>query len=161
MALGAAGAPVSRPSEGAGATQPPAAAARQQANGFRACAGRLRMCGVKIDHFDFGSIRVNGVTYRHDVVVDHGTVRERKKGPSKHLREEHGHTPLSAEERIPWECERLVIGTGAYGALPVTDEVVAEARRRRVELVVLPTAEAIPVLCADAGHANAILHVTC
>lgn len=123
--------------------------------------GWPRMGGVEIDQFAFGSIRVDGVTYHHDVVLDHGTVRERKKGPSKRLREEYGHTPLSVMERIPWECKRLVIGTGAYGALPVMDEVVAEAKRRRVRLVVVPTAEAIPVLCAGTEHANAILHVTC
>ena len=116
---------------------------------------------MKIDHLTFGSIRVNGVTYSHDVVIDQGKVRERKKGPSKRLREEYGHTPLSDGERIPWECERLVIGTGAYGALPVTDEVVEEAKRRRVELLVLPTAEAIIALCATAEQTNAILHVTC
>jgi len=31
-----------------------------------------------------------------------------------------------------------VIGTGAYGALPVMQQVRDEARRRKVDLVVLP-----------------------
>jgi hypothetical protein len=122
--------------------------------------GGVRMTNMRIDHFTFGSIRVDGITYRHDVVIDRGDVRERKKGPSKRFRDICGHTPLSIEERIPWDCRRLVIGTGADGALPVMDEVRRKAARRKVELVVTPTAEAIRALDA-AGHTNAVLHVTC
>jgi hypothetical protein len=57
-----------------------------------------------------------------------------------------GHTPLSIEEEISWKCHRLVIGTGAYGRLPVMKEVKHEAKRRRVELVIVPTSEAIRLL---------------
>ena len=57
--------------------------------------------------------------------------------------------------------ERLVIGTGATGSLPVMDEVKQEAARRRVELVMVPTEEAIRLLAAGPKDTNAILHVTC
>ena len=70
------------------------------------------------------------------------------------------HTPLSIEEEIPWKCRRLVIGTGT-GALPVMDEVKREARRRHVQLLVLPTPEAIEELRANPDGTNAILHLTC
>ncbi|MNR37023.1 hypothetical protein D3C85_1550060 [compost metagenome] len=100
------------------------------------------------------------MTYEHDVVIDHGMVRKRKKKPSKPFREDFGHTPLSIKEDIPWNCSRLVIGTGT-GALPVMDEVKQEARHRHVELVILPTAEAIAKLEEQPGNANAILHLTC
>ena len=71
------------------------------------------------------------------------------------------HTPLSVEENIPWKCRYLVIGTGAYGRLPVMEEVKREARRHRVKLVVLPTADALEKLAKGPEDANAILHVTC
>jgi len=116
--------------------------------------------GMRFNAFSFGSIRIDGVTYQHDVVIDHGQVRKRKKKPSKAFRETFGHTPLSVEEDIPWKCRRLVIGTGT-GALPVMEEVKHEARRRRVELVILSTAEAIAKLKEHPDQANAILHVTC
>ena len=74
---------------------------------------------MHIDKFSFGLIRIDGVTYERDVVVDRGNIRLRKKKPSKRFRAEYGHTPLSIEENIPWKCRRLVIGTGAEGALPV------------------------------------------
>ena len=60
----------------------------------------------RFEAFSFGSIRIDGVTYEHDVVIDRGQVRKRKKKPSKKFREGFGHTPLSVEERIPWKCRR-------------------------------------------------------
>ena len=116
---------------------------------------------MKIDSFLFGSVRVDGHTYHHDVVIDRGRVRERRKGASKRHRESYGHTPLSADEKIPWGCRRLVIGTGAAGALPVMEAVRAEAHRRHVELVTVPTEQAIDLLADGAKDTNAILHVTC
>ena len=109
----------------------------------------------------FGSIAIHGVTYEHDVVIDRGKIRKRKKKPSKKFRREFGHTPVSVEEEIPWKCGRLVIGTGNYGSLPVMDKVKLEARRRKIELVILPTDEAIETLAKKSQDTNAILHVTC
>jgi len=123
--------------------------------GRRADAGACRF-----EAFSFGSIRVDGVTYYHDVLIDRGQVRKRKKKPSKKFREIFGHTPVSMDEAIPWKCHRLVIGTGT-GALPVMDDVKKEAKRRHVELVMLPTAEAIEKLRKDQQDTNALLHVTC
>jgi hypothetical protein len=94
------------------------------------------------------------------VVIDHGEVRKRKKKPSKKFRDAFGHTPLSVEEKIPWKCHRLVIGTGT-GALPVMTEVKREAKRRKIKLLILPTAEAIAALKENLDDTNAILHVTC
>ncbi|MDH4608861.1 MTH938/NDUFAF3 family protein [Pseudomonas sp. BN102] len=115
---------------------------------------------MRFDAFSFGSISIDGVTYPHDVVIDHGEVRKRRKKPSKRFRDAYGHTPLSIEEEIPWDCRRLVIGTGA-GALPVMSEVRREAERRGIELIVRPTAEAIEMLQEGQKHTNAILHLTC
>jgi len=114
-------------------------------------------------HFEglsFGLIRIDGVSYEHDVVIDRGEVRKRKKKASKQFRDLFGHTPLSVEEEIPWKCRRLVIGTGR-GALPVMQEVRLEARRRKVELLVLPTEQAIDLLKKEPAETNAVLHVTC
>ena len=116
---------------------------------------------MRINDFSFGSVRVDGVTYDHDLIIDRGKLRKRKKAVSKKFREAYGHTPLSIGEDIPWHCQRLVIGTGAYGRLPVLKEVETEARRRKVDLVILPTADAIEVLADSAADSNAILHLTC
>ena len=115
---------------------------------------------MRFEKFSFGSIRIDGTTYEHDVIIDRGQVSKRKKKLSKKFRDTFGHTPLSVEEAIPWKCQRLVIGTGT-GALPVMEEVKQEAKRRKIKLFVLPTLEAIEVLKQNPGETNAILHVTC
>ena len=117
--------------------------------------------GMRFDHFSFASIRIDGMTYEHDVVIDRGEVHTRKKKPSKKFRDSFGHTPLSMEEEIPWKCQRLVVGTGAYGGLPVMKEVKTEAKRRKIEWLILPTTQAIETLKQKSDETNAILHVTC
>jgi len=110
----------------------------------------------------FGVIEIDGERFEHDVVVERGRVTKRHKKASQPLRDRYGHTPLSLHEPIPWDCRRLIVGTGADGALPIDPAVLAEARRRGVELVALPTEEACALLAdADLGSTNAILHVTC
>ena len=88
-------------------------------------------------------------------------IRRREKKPSKKFREQFGHTPLSIEEEIPWQCSQLIIGSGAYGRLPVMQKVEREAGGRKIKLLVLPTIDAVEVLQRDPKDTNAILHVTC
>jgi hypothetical protein len=115
---------------------------------------------MRFEAFSWGSIRIDGTTYDHDVLIDRGKVRKRKKKRSKKFRDEFGHTPLSIEEPVPWKCRSLVVSTGT-GALPVMDELKQEAKRRKVALRILPTAQAIELLKKSLRHTNAILHVTC
>jgi hypothetical protein len=116
---------------------------------------------VQFTGYSFGSVRVDGVTYEHDLIIDRGNIRKRKKTASRKFRDAYGHTPLSAAEDIPWRCRQLVIGTGAGGALPVMKQVRDEAGRRKVDLVVLPTAQAIGLLNQTIKDTNAVLHLTC
>ena len=116
---------------------------------------------MQFENFTFGSIRIDRVTYEHDVVIDHGNIRKRKKKPSKQFRDDFGHTPLSLKEAIPWNCRRLVVGTGAYGRLPVMEDVKREARRRKIDLVIRSTPQAIETLGKNQKDTNAILHITC
>jgi hypothetical protein len=80
-------------------------------------------------------IRIDGHTYENDVVIDRGEVRKRKKKPSKKFRDDFGHTPLSI---AGWKCRKLIIGTGAYGRLPVMKQVERESKLHKVEFVLLP-----------------------
>jgi hypothetical protein len=111
---------------------------------------------------EFGEIEIDGRRYTDDVVIDAGRVERRHKKPSKAYRDRYGHTPLSVEEEIPWGGKRLIVGTGANGSLPIMPEVRAEAERRGVELVAVPTEQALRMLSkGEAKEARAVLHVTC
>jgi hypothetical protein len=110
----------------------------------------------------FGEIEIEGRRFTFDVVIDAGRVEKRRKKPSKPWRGEFGHTPLSAKERIPWGSSRLVVGTGESGSLPIMPAVWAEAERRGIEIVAVPTEEALRLLRdVVANDVYAIVHVTC
>jgi hypothetical protein len=74
----------------------------------------VRSLSMRFTGYSFGSIRIDGVTYDHDLVIDRGKIRKRKKAASRKFRGAYGHTPLSIDEDIPWRCRRLVVGTGAF-----------------------------------------------
>jgi hypothetical protein len=111
---------------------------------------------------EFGVLELEGRRYTRDVVIAGGRVGRRDKGPSKALRDEYGHTPLTVAEDIPWGGTRLIIGTGADGALPIAPEVEAEARRRGIAFEAMPTRDACHRLAGlKSKDVYAVLHVTC
>jgi hypothetical protein len=107
----------------------------------------------------FGSIDIDGRTYLKDLVIDNGLVKKREKSESKKYRDRFGHTPLSAEENIPWNCKRLIIGAGHSSSLPVMDEIYDIAATKGVELVIMSTPEALKHI--NDPLTNLILHLTC
>lgn len=110
----------------------------------------------------FGEIDIAGHSYNHDVVIDGDEVRKREKKRSKAYSSQYGHTPLSADEDIPWSGESLIVGTGLYGRLPIMPEVISEGERRGIEVIAVSTEEACRMLSKKKpGSAHAILHVTC
>lgn len=117
---------------------------------------------MKAQFIRFGEVEIDGTRYREDVVVNGGVVGERDKAASRSHKSKYGHTPLSIDEPVPWNCSRLIVGTGANGRLPITPEVKAAAEKRGVELIAVPKEQACTMLSeADTGTTNAILHLTC
>jgi hypothetical protein len=117
---------------------------------------------MHVDAFEFGCITLDGTRYDHDLVVEGGSIRKRRKGPSKPRRDEFGHTPLTAAEELPLSGKRLWIGTGADGRLPVTDDVREAARRRKVELLIEPTPKLVErINLGVPPDTGLVIHVTC
>ncbi len=111
----------------------------------------------------FGWIEIDGVRYEHDIIIHaDGKVGKRKKKASKALKGEYGHTPLSRAELDFLSDEkprRVFIGTGQYGALPVTPD--ATALLSRYETVTAPTPGLLSLIGQEKERFVAILHVTC
>jgi hypothetical protein len=114
---------------------------------------------MKIKELSFGSITIDGKIYTKDVIIDSGSVGKRKKAESKKYRDKFGHTPLSPDENIPWNCKHLIIGTGHSSSMPVMEEVYEIARRKGVKLNTMSTPEAIKHI--NDPDTNLILHLTC
>src|SRR6266849_6222146 len=83
------------------------------------------------------------------------------KSPRRNSARSSDTAPVSVEEEMPWKGQRLIVGTGRYGSLPVMAEVKREARRREIELLILPADQALETLVKKPKETNAILHVTC
>ena len=110
----------------------------------------------------FGEIEVEGERYDYDLVIEQGGIRKRSKKPSKAYRARYGHTPLSAEEAIPWRGKQLFVGTGMYGKLPIMSELYATAEKKGIEVVARLTPEICGMLQdMKPKDVNAILHATC
>ena len=114
---------------------------------------------MKVHALSFGSINIDGQGYAKDIVIHKGKIEKRKKKKSKKFRNRFGHTPLSILENIPWDCKKLIIGTGHSAALPVMKEVKQKAKKKGVELVLMPTPDAIRHI--HQKDINLILHLTC
>lgn len=114
-----------------------------------------------LSSYNFGQIKIDDKVYQEDVVVDRGVISFRDSRESEKYKTS-WHTPLSIAEYIPWDCKTLYIGTGASGTMEVLPEVIEEAKKRNVELVIDTTPNLVLKLAKGLSkEANAILHLTC
>lgn len=114
---------------------------------------------MKVKNLSFGSITIDGKTYENDVIIDNGSIKKREKAESKKYSDRFGHTPLSPDENIPWDCKRLIVGTGYSASMPVMDEVFSISVCKGVEMITMSTPEAVKHI--NDRHTNLILHLTC
>jgi hypothetical protein len=117
----------------------------------------------RIDRTQFGSVTVDGKVFEHDVLIRlGGKVEKRKKQLSKAV---YGtsHTISLAEARHLHQkgATRLLVGTGQYDTVALSQEAAAYFRRHRRQVEPLPTPEMIPVWNQAEGAVIGLVHVTC
>jgi hypothetical protein len=116
-----------------------------------------------IQSTEFGSITVDDEELDHDIVIRlSGKVKKRKKKLSK---ERHGtsHTVSLAEAEHIFDdgAERLIIGSGQYGTMKLSDEAEHYFKEKGCSVELRPTPEAIRVWNEAEGKTIAMFHVTC
>ncbi len=114
---------------------------------------------MKVKQYGFGELKIDSDIYVQDIEIARRQIKKRKKKKSKPYRERFGHTPLSIDENIPWSCKTLVVGRGMCKSLPVMNEVISEAKRRGVTLIMVNTEQALQYI--NKKDTNLILHLTC
>ncbi len=117
----------------------------------------------RIDQTTFGSITVDGTVFEHDVIIRlTGQVKKRKKKLSKAI---YGtsHTLSLDEARHVYEegANRLIIGTGQYGNVRLSDEAADYFKRKQCQVDLLPTPAAIQAWNESEGEVISLFHVTC
>ena len=114
---------------------------------------------VRIDSTEFGSITIDGETYRNDVVVFwDGQVHEIR----TYLRHVFGEPEL--KEILIKGPELIVIGTGDSGLLKVSEEVKRKCEQNAIELLYDISKKAIVKFNENVVKGKrviAFIHVTC
>ena len=116
-----------------------------------------------IQDTEFGSITVDDDVLDHDIVIRlGGKVKKRKKKLSK---EKYGtsHTVSLAEAEHIFDegAERLIIGSGQYGNVKLSEEAERYFKEKGCSVELHPTPEAIQVWNEAEGKTIAMFHVTC
>jgi len=116
-----------------------------------------------IDKTKFGSITIEGEVFERDVIIRlDGQVKKRKKRLSKAV---YGtsHTISLDEAKHIYEkgAERLLIGTGQYGLIKLSDEAADYFGEKKCRVELRPTPEAIQAWNKAEGAVIGMFHVTC
>ena len=113
---------------------------------------------MHIDSYEFGSIVIDGRTYRTDLLIWPGQIKADWWRAEGHLLQ----LPDVAEA-LAAGPQVLVVGTGESGRMRLDLELVAYLKDKGIELVAQPTREACRSLNERAGKRRlaAALHLTC
>ncbi|MBI3938980.1 MAG: hypothetical protein HY323_18560 [Betaproteobacteria bacterium] len=117
----------------------------------------------RIDKTEFGSITIDGETYEHDVLIrPGGKVKKRKKKLSKEVYgTSHVVSLAEAEHVFRKKARKLIIGSGHAGNVRLSDEAKKFFAKRKCEVVIMPTPQAIRLWNDEAEDAIGLFHVTC
>jgi hypothetical protein len=113
---------------------------------------------MKISHYSFGRIVVDGKSYTSDIIIYPDSVEGswwRKEGHNLSLDDLKG--VIDAEPQV------LIIGTGYNGEMKVPDEAVEALSSRGIEVHALRTTQAVELYnrLEQDGNVIAALHLTC
>ena len=113
---------------------------------------------MKIDHYAFGKIVVDGQTYTSDVIIYPGRV------DSSWWRKE-GHYLQAADLAgvVSAKPDIIIIGTGFWGAMAVPEETVRFLESKGISVMAERTGKAAELFNDSGGSGTVIaaLHLTC
>jgi hypothetical protein len=116
-----------------------------------------------IDHTTFGSMTIEGSVFEHDVLIRlSGQVKKRKKKLSKAIYGTSHILSLDEAKHVYEDgAQRLIIGTGQYGNVRLSEEAADYFKGKHCQVELLPTPEAIRAWNEAEGTVIGLFHVTC
>lgn len=113
---------------------------------------------MKITHYSFGRITVDGNTYTSDLIIFPDRVE-----PSWWRKKGHNLSPEDLTDMVNAEPDELIIGTGYSGAMAVSREALRLLKSRGIEVRVQNTGRAVEIFNSAPGDKKVIaaLHLTC
>jgi len=113
---------------------------------------------MKIEHYSFGSITIDGKTYTSDVIIYPEKVDSlwwRKEGHYLHI--------ADLKDVINVKPGVLIIGTGYSGAMVVPEETISYIKTQNIEVHIARTEKAVELFnkFQRSKKTVAALHLTC
>jgi len=117
----------------------------------------------KIDKTSFGSITVEGEKLEQDIVIRlNGQIKKRKKKLSKAIYGTSHKISLDEARHVYDEgARRLIVGSGQYGMVELSEEAAAFMAKQGCEVELLRTEKAIKAWNQAEGKVIGLFHVTC
>src|SRR6202047_1388480 len=118
---------------------------------------------MEIERTTFGTIMIDGKTYKHDVIIRlSGEVARRKKKLSKKY---YGtsHVLSKDEAKFVFEspCEQLILVSGQMGNVHLSPEAEAYFAKKGCAVLLQPTPKAIHTFNTSHAKKIGLFHVTC
>jgi hypothetical protein len=95
---------------------------------------------MKIEHYSFGSITIDGKTYTSDVIIYPGRV-----DASWWRKEGHNLQIVDLTDVIKAKPDVLIAGTGSYGLMKVPQGTISHLESKGIEVHVALTAKAVEI----------------
>lgn len=113
---------------------------------------------MKVEHYSFGKIVIDGNAYTSDVIIYPGRVEA-----SWWRREGHLLQAVDLADIIRAEPDILIIGTGYSGAMTVPEGTLRFVRSKGIEILVDRTSKAVELYNSTKKDRAVIaaLHLTC
>ncbi|WP_059177115.1 Mth938-like domain-containing protein [Thermodesulfovibrio aggregans] len=114
---------------------------------------------MKITHYSFGKIVVDGTEYTKDLIVFPDAVI-----PSWWRKEGHSLCIEDLNEVFTKDIKILVVGTGAYERMQVPQSLIEELKQRGIETIVSATEKAVALfnqLLSEGKAVAGAFHLTC
>jgi hypothetical protein len=113
---------------------------------------------MRIEHYSFGNITIDGQTYTSDLIIYPDRIDTswwRKEGHNLQLED--------LKDVLNVKPEVLIIGTGAFGVMRVPKEIIVHLESKGIKVHAMRTGKAVDLfnqLRKDAA-VTAVLHLTC
>lgn len=113
---------------------------------------------MKIDHYSWGKIVIDGTAYSSDVIIYPDRVNAswwRKEGHNLHVED--------LQDVIATQPNDIIIGTGALGAMKVPKETIAYLESKGISVHIEKTGKAVELfnILQKEKKVVAALHLTC
>jgi len=113
---------------------------------------------MKIEHYSFGRITIDGKTYTSDVIIYPDKVDSswwRKEGHSLHI--------VDLKSVLNIKPEILIVGTGQSGVMIVPEETLSYLKAQGIEVHVARTEKAVELFNKHQKDKKTVaaLHLTC